>query len=162
MSQTDKGGIGLRASQQSDTEFLFAVYAASREDELAPVPWTPEQKRMFLLQQFQAQDAYYRQQFDTARFDVIEEDEQPIGRLYVERKPDEIHIIDIALLPAHRNKGIGGRLLNDILNEASVARQRVCIFVEKNNPAQRLYDRLGFIKKDDVGVYWLMEKSADK
>ena len=158
MIQTHTSQIHLRTSQQADAEFLFAVYAASREQELARVPWTPEQKRIFLVQQFHAQDAYYRNTFSAAKFDVIEQSGQPIGRFYVERKPHEIHVIDIALLPAYRNKGIGGQLMNAVMREADSLCLRVSIFVEKNNPAQRLYDRLGFIKKQDAGIYWFMAK----
>jgi ribosomal protein S18 acetylase RimI-like enzyme len=150
--------IELRAVSPQDAEFLYAVYAASREDELAPVPWTPQQKELFLRQQFHAQDTHYRQHFPDARFDVIVADGEPIGRFYVERKSEEIHVIDIALLPAHRNKGIGGGLMSDILSEAKSMNQRASIFVEKNNPAQTLYDRLGFIRKQDFGIYWFMVK----
>src|SRR3712207_8583920 len=41
--------------EPSDDEFLLDVYASTRSEELAPVPWTDEQKRAFLRMQFDAQ-----------------------------------------------------------------------------------------------------------
>ena len=77
-------------------------------------------------------------------------------RLYVDRQPDEIRIIDIALLPAFRNAGIGSSILRDLLGEGDRTGKPVTIHVEKMNPALRLYQRLGFQEAGDVGVYWFM------
>ena len=84
---------------------------------------------------------------------------QPIGRLYLDERQDEIRIIDIALLPANRGNGIGGRILEDILAQAQKSHKPVRIHVEKNNPAMRLYRRLGFFPVEDQGVYELLERS---
>ena len=81
----------------------------------------------------------------------------PIGRLYIDRSEDEIRLIDIALLPEHRGKGIGGSLMRQTLDEARLAGKPVRIHVEHNNPARRLYDRLGFRPVEDQGVYDLLE-----
>lgn len=81
------------------------------------------------------------------------------ARLYVDRTDKEILLIDIALLPEHRGAGIGGRLLNDLLSEAAAEHKPVRIHVEHKNPARRLYERLGFRKIEDKGVYYLMEWS---
>jgi ribosomal protein S18 acetylase RimI-like enzyme len=107
--------------------------------------------------QFEAQDAYYREHYHPASFDAVELDGQPVGRLYVARWEDEIRIIDIALLPAHRGRGIGTALLRGLLNEAAGAGKRLSIHVEKHNPALRLYARLGFTTVADRGVYLLLE-----
>ncbi|MGH8603206.1 MAG: GNAT family N-acetyltransferase, partial [Gammaproteobacteria bacterium] len=81
-------------------------------------------------------------------------DERPVGRLYLARWPSEIRIVDLALLPAHRNAGIGTRILSDLLAEAGRAGKPVRIHVEKLNPALRLYERLAFTRIADKGVYW--------
>jgi hypothetical protein len=51
--------VGLRRVDDQDVEFLFRVYASTRTEELAPVPWTDEQKQAFLRQQFDAQSSYW-------------------------------------------------------------------------------------------------------
>ncbi|MGH3079824.1 MAG: GNAT family N-acetyltransferase [Gaiellaceae bacterium] len=150
-------GITLRPVSSSDRDFLLQVYASTREEELAPVPWTDAQKAAFIEQQFDAQDRHYRAHYAGASLDVVEWDGAPAGRLYVARWSDEIRVIDIALLPEFRGRGIGTRLLRGLLDEAARARRRLSIHVEKNNPALRLYKRLGFAPVADRGVYVLME-----
>lgn len=143
-----------------DHEFLYRVYASTRQEELATVPWTAEQKEVFLRSQFSLQHQHYQKYYADAAFDVILCAGEPAGRLYVFRSPGEIRIVDIALLPEHRGAGIGGRLLQDLLTEAAASGKRVSIHVERFNPAMRLYERLGFTKQEEVGVYFRMEWSA--
>jgi ribosomal protein S18 acetylase RimI-like enzyme len=134
------------------------VYASTREEELALVPWDAATKDAFVRMQFAAQDSYYRQQFPDTSFDVVTVDGVPAGRLYVDRREAEIRIIDIALLPEHRGHGIGTALLAPILEEADESGKTVSIHVEHNNPARRLYDRLGFVELEEQGVYLLLER----
>ncbi len=150
-------GVSLRPMRARDKPFLYRVYASTRTEELAVVDWSEADKTAFLEQQFEAQHGYYQAQFPDAAFQVIERDGEPIGRLYLDRRAEEIRIIDIALLPAHRRAGIGGALLREILGEADAAGKAVRIHVERNNPALGLYQRLGFREIDDQGVYLLMQ-----
>ena len=83
--------------------------------------------------QFNAQHSYYHDQFKQADFDIIEQDMLAIGRLYVDRREDEIRIIDIALLPEYRGKGIGGGIMRTLIDEATGANRSVTIHVEHNN-----------------------------
>jgi ribosomal protein S18 acetylase RimI-like enzyme len=149
--------IALRPVGAKDDEFLRRLYASVRDDELALVPWGDSEKEAFLRQQFDAQDAYYREHYDGATFDVIEVDGEPAGRLYVARWEDEVRIMDIALRPEHRGAGIGTRLLRQLLDEGARTGKRVSIHVEKQNRALRLYERLGFASVADRGVYLLLE-----
>lgn len=149
--------IRLRPAGDDDLPLLYRVYAGTRTDELAPVPWSDEQKAAFLRFQFDAQHRYYREHFPDAAYDVIEAGGEPVGRLYVDRRPDEIRLIDIALLPEHRRRGLGGRLLAELLDEARRAGKPVRIHVETSNPALSLYRRLGFTEVEEQGVYYLME-----
>jgi ribosomal protein S18 acetylase RimI-like enzyme len=152
--------IRLRPVNAADEPFLSRLYASTRTEELAPVPWSEEQKRAFLEMQFQAQTAHYTKHYRGGDFLVIENDAEPIGRLYIYRQPADIRIVDIALLPAHRGAGIGTRLLRDILSEGKSTGRSVSIHVEDFNPAMRLYERLGFRHIDTHGVYHLMEWRA--
>ncbi len=146
----------LRPITDDDLGFLYRVYASTREEELAATGWSEEQKDAFLRQQFEAQHRFY-QDYEDSRFDVILVDNEPVGRLYVARRSDVLHVIDIALLPAHRRGGIGSALMRELLAEAHAAGKPVRIYVEKNNPALALYERLGFRRAGDTGVYYLME-----
>jgi len=146
----------LRPAVPDDAEFLYTVYASTREAELAPVPWTPEQKTAFLRMQFNAQDRHYRLHYGDAQFLVIESGGKPVGRLIVHRGAEEIRIVDISLLPDARGGGIGGDIFKALFSEAAAGGFRVSIHVEKENRARRLYERLGFTQVADEGVYLLM------
>jgi ribosomal protein S18 acetylase RimI-like enzyme len=135
-----------------------AVYASTRAEELAQVPWDDATKRAFLEQQFVAQDTDYRRTRPGATFEVILVDGEPAGRLYLHRSATELHVLDIALLPAFRNRGVGSRLLRELAAEADAASIPSTIYVEKLNPARRLYQRLGFREVEDGPVYLLMER----
>ena len=152
--------ITLRPVAPADTGFLLAVYASTRMDELAVTGWSAEQKAQFCQMQFTAQDAHYRQHYPTAEFFVIEVAGIPAGRLYVDRWSKEIRIMDIALLPEHRGRGTGTRLLSDLIQEAATSGKRISIHVEKLNPALSLYRRLGFQAASDEGICWRMERPA--
>lgn len=152
--------ITLRTVTPADEEFLLAVYSSIREPELAVTDWSAEQKAQFCQMQFQAQDTHYRQHYTGAQLDVIWNGDVPIGRLYVARWPNEIRIMDIALLPAHRGQGIGTRLLQELQQEAAAAGKTLSIHVERFNPVLRLYQRLGFQISEDKGVYLLMHWNA--
>jgi GNAT superfamily N-acetyltransferase len=151
--------VTLQSSRPSDDEFLLNIYASTRTDEMKLVDWTEAQKIAFLRMQFQAQSRYYVENYPGAAFQLILLDGVPVGRLYIHRRQDEIRIMDIALLPEHRRRGIGTFLLNQILEEAKSNSVPVTIHVEQFNPAMQLYERLGFYMKEDRGVYRLLEWS---
>lgn len=145
--------IELRPISDADLPFLLRLYASTRTEELAPLPWSEQQKQAFLRMQFEAQHRHYCSQYAGDRFDLVVEDEEPIGRLYVGRWSREICIIDISFLPQHRGRGLGTGLLRALLEEAAAQHKIASIYVEKLNPAKRLYQRLGFTIADDAGPY---------
>ncbi len=150
-------GVELRPIGPADEDFLFRLYASTRDGEMALLDWSDAQKEAFLRMQFDAQHKYYVEQFPEARLDLVVLEGEPIGRLYVDRRDDEIRLIDIALLPEHRGGGIGGAMMRELLAEARAAAKPVRIHVERFNPAMRLYQRLGFERIEEQGVYDLME-----
>jgi len=150
--------VTRRPANDDDLPFILTVYASTRAEEMAQVPWSDEQKSAFLSSQLEAQHSYYAQVFTSAAREVVLVDGKPAGRLYVNRGEDEIHVIDIALLPPFRNRGIGSQLLGEVLAEGERTGVKVTIYVEKRNPAKRLYQRLGFEVIDQDDVYYLLAR----
>jgi ribosomal protein S18 acetylase RimI-like enzyme len=150
--------ISLRPVVPQDDEFLCRLYGSTREPELALVDWDEEQKAAFVRMQFDAQSDHYARYYAGASFLVILVDREAAGRLYVARWPEEIRIVDIALLPDYRGRGIGSALLRELLAEGAESGKPVTIHVEKHNPAMRLYERLGFSPIADKGVHLLMSR----
>jgi ribosomal protein S18 acetylase RimI-like enzyme len=147
----------LRPVTDADRPFLVDLYAGLRESELEQVQWDAATKRAFVEHQFAAQDAHYRAHYPGATLDVVELGGERAGRLYVHRGPSDIRIMDIALLPAFRGRGIGTALLRGLIDEAAASARTLSIHVEQNNPARTLYDRLGFAPVGAHGIYLLLE-----
>lgn len=148
--------IVLRPATEADDEFLLTVYASTRAEELARVPWTQEQKDAFLRMQFTAQKRHYAAEYPHASHDIIAVDGEPVGRIYLDRRGEGFHILDITVLSQRRNAGIGSRLLRRVLEEARQAGRQVTIYVESFNPSLRLFQRLGFQKAEEKGFQLLM------
>ncbi|MBI1804852.1 MAG: GNAT family N-acetyltransferase [Ignavibacteria bacterium] len=149
--------VTLRPAYEADNEFLWRLYASTREEELAIVPWSKEQKEEFTRMQFTAQTQFYTDVYPEMEYSIIVNDGVDAGRLIVARLKDEIRVIDIALLPAHRGFGIGKALLEDLIAEAEEMNKPVRLHVEHFNRARNLYDRMGFKPVADRGVHVMME-----
>jgi ribosomal protein S18 acetylase RimI-like enzyme len=151
--------VTLRPATDEDRPFLLRVYASTREPELEAAGMPSEQRRAFVAQQFEAQSHAYAAYRDTS-FEIVLVDGEPAGRLIVARWPEELRVVDIALLPEYRGRGIGGALMREVIEEAEERGVKTAIHVERFNPAQRLYARLGFRLVSEDGVYMLLERPA--
>ncbi len=149
--------VTLRPAQPEDRLFQQTVYASTRAGELALVDWNPEQKLAFVEMQFTAQTAHYGIHYPQAEWSIILRDGTPVGRMIVDRSGEAILLIDIALLPEHRHGGIGGTLIQDLMDEARRDGKTLRLHVGTSNPAQSLYRRLGFTLVSASGIYLEME-----
>lgn len=146
-------GIDFRPTQPEDEPFLAHLYASTREAELAFVPWSAAKKSAFLAQQFQFQHRYYQAHFTAARFEIICREGVDIGRRYIEWRADGLALIDLAFLPEWRGQGLGTAILRAAQAEAASRAMPLNLHVEHDNPAVRLYERLGFVELSNNGVY---------
>lgn len=150
--------LSTRPYTPDDAAFVFTLYASTRATEMALVDWTDVQKEQFLRMQFQAQQQHYTAAFPSARHDIILFNGEPAGRIYVDRGPQEIRLIDIVLLPAYRSRGIGAVLMEQLKQEARTAGVPVRLYVwQPNEAAQRFYRRHAFEDVNVHGAYVLME-----
>lgn len=152
-------GLGLRPIQHADAAFLSELYAVGRAAELAVVPWSVQQKRDFLLQQFELQHAHYEAHYPGADRLLIEFHGQAVGRVYVYRSPGDLRLMDIALMPDWQRRGIGGSLLRELIEESEATGATITLHVEANNPALEWYLKLGFVHREDRGVYQFLARS---
>ena len=156
-NDTATSGVTLRPVTDDDRAFLVDVYGSTRDEELSQVSWPEGQREAFVLMQFDAQDAEYHPRNPHGTFDVIEVGGRPAGRLYVDRRPGDIRIVDIALLPEFQGAGTGGRLISRLMDEAAGSGCKLSIHVEVHNRAAELYTRMGFLVVDEQGLYRRME-----
>ena len=161
MSSSD--AVSLRRVTDADHEFLVAVYHSTRAPELAQVDWDNSQKDAFVRWQYERQKEVYDARYPDARYDVILVDGVPAGRIWVGADEKQIRLLDIALLPEFQNRGVGTKLLKQLMDEATNSRKalRHMVFVLNDN-AYRFYERLGFETIEDLGGYKHMEWRPEK
>ena len=147
----------LRPEASADAPFLLEVYASTRQEELAATGWPAEMRKPFLRMQFNAQRQGYRTAFPHAQFAIILSAGQTVGRIVIDRAEDGFLLVDIALLPEHRGRGIGTALLQNLLREAAVAGKPVRLSVLKGQRAVQFYQHLGFVKTGEDGLRDQME-----
>src|SRR5258708_5681845 len=158
MTGNPASGISLRPYCAEDQELLFAIYASTRKNEVAAFGWDPAQQDVFLRMQFNAQRRGYEAAYPQADHQIICLDGRPMGRIMVHRTADHALLVDIALLPEYRDRGIGGALLRELAAESDRNHVPLRLQVHKTNPgARRLYERLGFIPCGEDERYFQMQ-----
>lgn len=145
--------IVTRPLLPTETEFQYQVYASTRVEELALVPWTPAQKEAFARMQFELRECQYQAEYPEAVTEVILCEEVPAGVLTTQKATDSISLVDVALLEEFRASGIGTFILRSLQAEG----KKISLHVHKQNPAIHLYTRLGFIVVAEDSMYQQME-----
>ena len=144
--------VSTRRAVATDADVLFAIYASTRREELDAWGWDAGQRSAFLGIQHAAQSRQYSSAYPDAESLIVVVDGAIAGRLLVDRRERATTIVDLALLPEYRGRGIGSCLLTRLQQEGKALE----LSVFQGNPAARLYARLGFAVVDDSGAYVAM------
>ena len=147
--ENESANIILREAAPEDEQFLFEVYASTRQEELEGLGWDDNQKRDFIRMQFVARERSYPRVDDR----IIVLNERPIGRMLVDRRDADLLLRDIALLTQYRNRGLGTILIQDLMKEAAGSGKPVRLHVLATSVAVRLYERLGFSRAGEEAAY---------
>jgi|SRR5580658_4231710 ribosomal protein S18 acetylase RimI-like enzyme len=150
----------LRDANAGDLPFLFSLYCDVRSPEVNAWGWAASQRDAFLRMQFDAQRRSYQAAYPQATHHIVCSGSVPIGRRLVAAAPEEVRLVDIALLSAYRNCGIGTRLIQQLVDESAAGGVALSLQVLRGNPAQRLYERLGFIETGADAMYITMQLTA--
>ena len=143
--------VSFRPATRGDYDFLWWLHCATMK------PYV--EKTWGWDEQWQAQ--YFRDRFDPATREIIECDRVPIGCISVERQKDRVFLSVIKIAPDHQNRGIGTKLVRDLLNEADGRGVPVELQVLKVNLARRFYERLGFAMVGETETHYLMRRLAE-
>jgi ribosomal protein S18 acetylase RimI-like enzyme len=167
-TSTCQKGLSVRPATDLDEPFLFTLYASTRAAELAAWGWDDSLQEKFLELQFRAQQQHYgaypspvhwliERQAPLGAANPDQQLVQPIGRLLLSFMPAEIRLVDIALLPDFRGQGIGAALVGWVQAQARAQQKAVRLHVAPASQARKLYERLGFNRREDLQTHWLME-----
>jgi ribosomal protein S18 acetylase RimI-like enzyme len=148
--------VSLRPVREDDADFLYRLYASTRQAEMAAWGWDKAQQNFFIQMQFRAQRMGYASEFPDAEHRVILVDDEPAGRVIVHRAKEAMRLVDIAVLTEYRNRGVGTRVIRDLTVEAGACNQALLLQVSKGNPAIHLYQRLGFVTNGEDELFHKM------
>lgn len=136
--------ITFREITSADFEFLWNLHNAALKDYVSETwGWNEEWQR-----------ENFTKNFNTADGEIIVFENKDIGYFWVIEKEREILLASIRLLPEIQNKGIGTQIIRNLIAEAS---KPVSLRVLKVNPARKLYERLGFVIKEETKTHYLMK-----
>jgi ribosomal protein S18 acetylase RimI-like enzyme len=151
------GVVSLRRERNEDRDFRYRLFCDSRAPEFALL-LAPGIFEQVMAHQFQAQTVGYGAEFPQASFDIIETAERPIGRIVVDRPGTMLHLVDLAIIPELRGRGIGTAVMRALMDEARWANIPVQLEVaSENDPSLQLYLRLGFVPTETVPLYTRLE-----
>lgn len=149
---TSNESISTRPVLPTDDNFIYEVYASTRADELAGIPWTVPQKDAFVRMQLELRERQYRAEYPAAITEVILRGGIPAGTMITLKTADAMRLMDIAILPQFRGAGIGTTILRRLQKEG----KKVSLHVLKQNPAVHLYAKLGFVSVAEDSMYLQM------
>ena len=149
--------LSTRPVTPDDEMFLRQVYKSSRGDDLRGLGWDEERISEFLEMQYDAQRRFFESDYQNASDEVVLLDSKPAGRLIVERREHEIRCIDLGLLPAYRNRGVGTSIVRKLQEEARASNKSLRLQVIRFSRAVSLLERLGFVRTSETGTHFQME-----
>lgn len=147
----------LRAAAASDGAFLRDLYLDTRRDEFAMLALPAAQLEELLQLQFTAQSRQYAARYPRGEQYIVQHEGEAVGRLFVDRAPDGIRIVDVSLLQGHRGRGVGTGIVRALQAEAAARGVPLRLSVRRENPAARLYARLGFLEVAADEIYRELE-----
>ena len=139
-----------RAARAQDKELVRGWHRASMGPHVtATWGWDDELQR-----------SYFESRFDPERLEIVEQNGVPVGYLALRQESDRFILDELVLAPEHHNRGLGSRVMEEILSLADERGLAVELRVLRVNPARRLYERLGFELLDSSDTHHRMRRPA--
>ena len=142
------GMINLRPSRAEDESFLFDLFRAYRTGVLRLGLLSEAKIDELVTAQFASRMRSFRERFPRARWSIIEFRGSPIGELIVDEASDAPCVVDLALLPDHQRRGIGGAVIRALAAAATGRGGLRAMVLMTNAHSLEMFRRLGF---DDSG-----------
>lgn len=148
--------LHIRPALPSDEAFFLALYRSTRYDLLGLLA-DPRYIDGLIAMQQQMQVAGYRSSYPDAAYEVLELDGVPVGRLVTAAVEGAVRVVDIAVMPQARGRGVAGGALRRLQRQAALDGRALALAVRKDNAgARRLYAALGFtVDTEDAAVLQL-------
>lgn len=160
-NETPGEAVESRPAAPADEPFLRALGGAVVAERLGQVGLNPEELLTIQEIQFIARRRDRAAQYPGADEELIMLDGRPVGAMLVDRARERILLIDLALMPAARQQGIGTTILTALAEEAARLEVPLRARTQSTNArARRLYARAGFHELDDDGLNVSLERRS--
>jgi GNAT superfamily N-acetyltransferase len=144
--------ITKRPALDVDTDFARSVHHQAYRDVIV---------QQYGVWDEEAQDGFFKNDWDPAAFEIILCDDIPCGYLCVEDRDSDIHVRELVILPKFQGQGVGSQILRGVIDRARVRQVPVRLGTQRANRAIDLYRRLGFREFERTGTHILMEWSSE-
>jgi len=141
---TTDSRLTLRPARPEDEDLTFRIFVASKELDFRDMLLPQHQKDFLLKQQNFSQLYNWRHRYPDMEQWIIEFAGEPVGRLIFALQPDQILVLDLAMLPGRRGVGGGRRVIKDVIFAEAIRTGKIArASVAPYNPVRKLYARLG-------------------
>lgn len=145
--------VTLRMAEPQDDDFLVELYTANRRSEMRMAGPDAASINALLRSQYEMRKKQYDEAYPNSQNWIILYDHEPIGRHLIQPDPRVWAFIDLGILPEFQRQGIGTLVFKLHMQQAIDAGAAIRLHVRTDNPARRIYERLGFVTTEQDGVY---------
>ena len=134
----------IRQARANDIEVLDKIHAENMQNYVEEVyPWNPQ---------------LFRVCFIPEDYQVIEKTRQILGFIKIVTSKTDIYLAEIQIDKQHQKQGIGTNLIQSIIEQAQSQNKKLWLKIVKGNPAEKLYERLGFTVFEESLTHKKMRK----
>lgn len=133
----------LRQATDKDKDILNRIHAENMRGYVEKVyPWDSN---------------LFSNSFIPEEYQIVATNQNLIGFIKVVVSETDIYLAEIQIAKPYQKKGVGTSLIQSVINQATLQNKRLWLKVIKNNPAQNLYRKLGFISVEELLHHKIME-----
>lgn len=133
LMQSEETDVALTKATANDREFLLHVRKQTMVEHL-------EQAGIFLSE---AEHALRLDDLYECSY-VLWHLGERVGHVKFRESLETLEVMQLQILPEHQGKGVGGKLMCQLIEKVEARSRRIVLSVLKRNPAKRLYERMGF------------------
>jgi ribosomal protein S18 acetylase RimI-like enzyme len=140
--------LAYRWAAARDEEFLYELHRATMRAYVEDTwgKWDDVWQQVYFHEHFRPQD-----------LQVLQLDGVDIGVISIQERTEEIFLGILQILPAYQRRGIGSKIIRDLLIRAARQNKPVALKVLKSNRlARALYQRHGFGVTGETETHYVM------
>jgi ribosomal protein S18 acetylase RimI-like enzyme len=140
--------ITKRNATAEDTDFARDIHHKAYHDVII---------RQFGSWDETMQDNFFKKGWRPETHEIILSGDSSCGYCSIEYNSEQIYLHELVLSPDFQGKGIGSKILKELIEESKQKNIPIRLQVLKENQAQHLYRKLGFNDKKKTDTHFEME-----